>query len=130
MVTIPRYVAPGTPIETMISEAFIKLLRKNTVGNLKFYINDTMENQTLYFGAGSKVTFDPPIYIGLLDDKYSVYLGDHGASIYNILLDKEVSPDTHDVTVRVTFEHGQFKERTLTFYEVVPVVKHKEIMKW
>ncbi len=135
MVTIPLYVAPGTPIETVIDdEILLEFIRKNSLGNLSFYVHTSMPNQTLYFSAPDNIeeidVSESTLYIGVLDEEYSVYVGTHNSVIFHILLEKEITPDTHDVTIRAVVDSGIFKGTDRLFYTVVPVVAHKKLLIW
>lgn len=131
---IPKHVKPGTPVEEVIGdETFLKYIRMNSVGELKFYVHSNMPNQTLFFSLpkDAEVDLSGPIhYVGVLDEEYAVYVGEHNSVIYHMLQPKEVAPDTHDVIIRVALDHGQFMNASGLFYTIVPVVKRKEFMQW
>jgi len=126
-----EHVPTGTPIT---DPELIEISRKLAVG----HINQVFGGN---YGFGSIISSEPLehlvgrdpketaiSYLGVLDEKYSVYGGNRfNRPIFLVVL-KEINPDTHDVYIRwveIASTNGILKMRL-----AVAATERKEVMKW
>jgi len=71
-----------------------------------------------------------PYYVGLLNDEYSVYVGNDKGDDYNIVLDKLITPETYDVGVKYERDTCGDPPWDMNVIFLIPVLKRKETMQW
>ncbi len=75
----------------------------------------------------------PLTYMGVLDEEYSVYTGDWLGNVVVLVMNKNITPDTHDVTVDWEEIDHLYDERfntTMIMGKAIAVIKRKEVMIW
>ena len=119
-------------IGTVITdEKALRLFRMTPVGHLRTWVNQIDVSTTIFYPADScYVTHDnSPYYIGVMDGKYSVYVGIDRDHDYNIVFNKSINPETYDVGIAYEKDTcGDPWEMNGIF--LIPVLKRKETMQW
>lgn len=120
-----EHVPTGTPLT---DPKMIDWFRGVVAGKVLYVYRGKPGGMRMYCPKNWKAPSVPLSYGGLLDDEYSVYIGEWLGKIIPVKVGKYITPDTHDA--HIDWVETTSNYLTLTAYMASLVIKRIEVMKW